>query len=77
MYLREIGKENLLTAEQEVQLSKQMEDGENIIKKAIKESGMIIPELFKVMERTFSRSDPREMELSKKKFQNFLLRGGG
>ena len=27
LYLREIGKENLLTAEQEVELSKQMEDG--------------------------------------------------
>ncbi|MBT3272281.1 MAG: RNA polymerase sigma factor RpoD, partial [Spirochaetales bacterium] len=39
LYLREIGKENLLTAEQEVTLSKQMEDGENIIKKVIKNSG--------------------------------------
>ena len=72
LYLREIGKESLLTAEQEVQLSKQMEDGENIIKKAIKESGMIIPELFKVMEKTFSRSDPREMELSKKEISELL-----
>ncbi len=72
LYLREIGKESLLTAEQEVQLSKQMEDGENIIKKAIKESGMIIPELYKVMERTFSRSDPREMELSKKEVSELL-----
>lgn len=72
LYLREIGKENLLTAEQEVMLSKQMEDGENIIKKAIKESGMIIPELYKVMERTFSRSDPREMELSKKEVSELL-----
>ncbi|TFG58706.1 MAG: RNA polymerase sigma factor RpoD, partial [Spirochaetales bacterium] len=32
LYLREIGKEHLLTAEQEVELSKQMEDGGNIIK---------------------------------------------
>ncbi|RKX91126.1 MAG: RNA polymerase sigma factor RpoD [Spirochaetes bacterium] len=72
LYLREIGKESLLTAEQEVQLSKQMEDGENIIKKAIKESGMIIPQLFKVMEKTFSRSDPREMELSKKEISELL-----
>ena len=38
LYLREIGKENLLTAEQEVTLSKQMEDGENIIKDVIKHS---------------------------------------
>ena len=35
LYLREIGKEKLLTAEQEVTLSKEMEDGENIIKNVI------------------------------------------
>ncbi len=36
LYLREIGKESLLTGEQEVSLSKQMENGENIIKNVIK-----------------------------------------
>jgi len=36
LYLREIGKENLLTAEQEVELSKRMEEGENVIKGVIK-----------------------------------------
>ena len=35
LYLREIGKEKLLTAEQEVTLSKKMEDGQNIIKNVI------------------------------------------
>ena len=35
LYLREIGKENLLTAEQEVELSKTMEQGNNIIKNVI------------------------------------------
>ena len=40
LYLREIGKEKLLTAEQEVTYSKQMEDGENIIKDVIKKSGI-------------------------------------
>ncbi|HPG87394.1 MAG TPA: sigma-70 factor domain-containing protein, partial [Spirochaetales bacterium] len=44
LYLREIGKENLLTAEQEVELSKQMEEGENIIKGIIKQSGVLISE---------------------------------
>ncbi len=48
LYLREIGKENLLTAEQEVILSKQMEDGENIIKGIIKNSGMLIPEFYQI-----------------------------
>jgi len=46
LYLREIGKENLLSAEQEVELSKKMEDGGNIIKRIIKNSGMIIPEFW-------------------------------
>ena len=36
LYLREIGKENLLSAEQEVELSKTMEQGNNIIKDVIK-----------------------------------------
>lgn len=48
LYLREIGKENLLTAEQEVILSKQMEEGENIIKGIIKKSGMLIPEFYQI-----------------------------
>ena len=48
LYLREIGKENLLTAEQEVELSKQMEEGENIIKGIIKKSGMLIPEFHQI-----------------------------
>ncbi|GAB1454981.1 MAG: RNA polymerase sigma factor RpoD [Spirochaetia bacterium] len=48
LYLREIGKENLLTAEQEVLLSKQMEEGENIIKGIIKKSGMLIPEFYHI-----------------------------
>jgi len=48
LYLREIGKKNLLTAEQEVELSKQMEEGENIIKGIIKKSGMLIPEFFQI-----------------------------
>lgn len=44
LYLREIGKENLLTAEQEVSLSKTMEEGEEIIKRIILKSGVLIPE---------------------------------
>ena len=41
LYLREIGKENLLTAEQEVTLSKEMEDGNNIIKGVVLNSGSL------------------------------------
>jgi len=60
MYLREIGKERLLTAEQEVILSKKMETGENIIKDVIKNSGMMIPEFFAVAQKAFSKIDPHE-----------------
>jgi RNA polymerase primary sigma factor len=72
LYLREIGKENLLTAEQEVELSKKMEDGENIIKDVIKGSGVLIPEFYQLAQRTFSKRDPREMNLSKKEISEFL-----
>jgi RNA polymerase primary sigma factor len=48
LYLYEIGKEHLLTAEQEVELSKMMEDGEEIIKAILRKSGMLIPEFFQL-----------------------------
>ncbi|HKL85040.1 MAG TPA: RNA polymerase sigma factor RpoD [Treponemataceae bacterium] len=60
LYLREIGKENLLTAEQEVELSKGMENGENIIKDVVKHSGMIIPEFYAIAQKAFSKIDPKE-----------------
>jgi RNA polymerase primary sigma factor len=66
LYLREIGKENLLTAEQEVELSKKMEDGENIIKDVIKHSGMIIPEFYALAQKAFSKIDPHESNKPRK-----------
>ncbi len=60
LYLRDIGKENLLTAEEEVILSKQMESGENIIKDVIKSSGKLIPEFFTVAQKAFTRIDLHE-----------------
>jgi RNA polymerase primary sigma factor len=72
LYLREIGKENLLTAEQEVELSKQMEEGENIIKEVIRQSSMLIPEFYQLAQRAFSKKDPREMNLSKKEVSEYL-----
>ncbi|MCG8452467.1 MAG: RNA polymerase sigma factor RpoD [Spirochaetales bacterium] len=72
LYLREIGKENLLTAEQEVELSKQMEDGENIIKHVLRTSGMIIPEFHELAQKAFSKTDPRELNYSKKEISDFL-----
>ena len=72
LYLREIGKENLLTAEQEVELSKKMEEGENIIKQVIKHSGVLIPEFYLLAQRAFSRKDPKELNLSKKEISEYL-----
>jgi len=72
LYLREIGKENLLTAEQEIHLSKQMEDGENIIKRVLKKSGMIIPEFFHIAQKAFSKRDLRELNLSKKEITEHM-----
>ncbi|MDX9826861.1 MAG: RNA polymerase sigma factor RpoD [Spirochaetia bacterium] len=46
LYLYEIGREHLLTAEQEVELSKMMEEGEEIIKAILRTSGMLIPEFY-------------------------------
>src|SRR5512146_2693789 len=46
LYLREIGKENLLTAEQEVTLSKRMEEGGQIIKDVVRTSPLIISEFY-------------------------------
>jgi RNA polymerase primary sigma factor len=72
LYLREIGKENLLTAEQEVELSKAMETGENIIKGVIKDSGVLVREFLRLGLRATSTRDPREMNLSKKETTEYL-----
>jgi RNA polymerase primary sigma factor len=72
LYLREIGKENLLTAEQEIELSKAMENGENIIKNVIKKSGMIIPEFYHIAQKAFSKRDFRELNLSKKEITEHM-----
>ena len=72
LYLREIGKENLLTAEQEVYLSQKMEEGENIIKRVIRNSGVFIPELHRLATNIGTRIDPRELSLTKKEMSEYL-----
>ncbi|MDR2808073.1 MAG: RNA polymerase sigma factor RpoD [Spirochaetaceae bacterium] len=72
LYLRDIGRENLLSADQEKELSKQMEDGENIIKDVIKKSGMIILEFYHIAQKAFSKKDLRELNLSKKEMTEHL-----
>ncbi|MDR0463568.1 MAG: RNA polymerase sigma factor RpoD [Treponema sp.] len=72
LYLREIGREHLLTAEQEIELSKQMEEGENIVKNVIKRSGMIIPEFYNIVQKAFSKKDMKELNLSKKEITEHM-----
>jgi RNA polymerase primary sigma factor len=72
LYLREIGKENLLTGEQEVYLSQKMEEGENIIKRVIRGAGVFVPELSKLIANISSKVDPRELNLTKKEVSEFL-----
>ena len=66
LYLRDIGKENLLTADQEVELSKTMEEGNNIIKNVIKNSGIMIPEFFLIAQKAFTRIDIHEAGKTRK-----------
>jgi RNA polymerase primary sigma factor len=72
LYLREIGREQLLTAEQEIELSKKMEDGENIIKDVIQKSGLLITEFYRIAQKAFSKKDPRELALTKKELTEYL-----
>ncbi|MBN2617667.1 MAG: RNA polymerase sigma factor RpoD [Spirochaetales bacterium] len=72
LYLREIGKESLLTAEQEVELSKSMEEGEFIIKQILQGNGMIISEYQRIMDKASCKDDPRELDLSKKEVSEIL-----
>ena len=66
LYLREIGKETLLTGDQEVELSKQMENGKNIIENVIIKSGIIIPEFFAIAQKAFTKIDLHEPGKGKK-----------
>jgi RNA polymerase primary sigma factor len=66
MYLREIGREPLLTIEQEVELSKQLENGKNIITGVIKKSGMVIKEFYHIHHQALSRKDPHQLGMTKK-----------
>jgi RNA polymerase primary sigma factor len=65
LYLRDIGRESLLPAEQEVELSRTMEQGENIIKNTLRKSGMLIPEFHQIVAKA-TRKEPKDLSLQKK-----------
>ncbi len=51
LYLREIGRERLLTAEEEVKLAKEIKKGQRIIEKALFASNIFLDEILKTVER--------------------------
>ncbi len=80
VYLREIGKETLLTAEEEVELSKQMEEGALIISNVIHKSGILITCFVEILEKLntkyedaedFNAKDQKELITEQKRYSNF------
>ena len=69
LYLREIGRENLLNAEQEVELSKRMEEGAEIIKNVILKSGILISSFNDIMDVVNTKFDEEELEFSPKELK--------
>ncbi|HKM06852.1 MAG TPA: RNA polymerase sigma factor RpoD [Sphaerochaeta sp.] len=72
LYLREIGKENLLTAEQEVELSKKMEDGALIIKEVIQESGIMITRFYDIVKTLNTKMEGQEEEYNAKEYKDLM-----
>lgn len=72
LYLREIGRENLLTAEQEVELSKKMEEGAQIIRDVIQQSGIMITCFNDIIQKLNIKVDETEMEFSAKDLKDLI-----
>ena len=73
LYLKEIGNENLLTGEQEVELAMQMEQGGDIVRSVIRESGILISFFAKVIEKMNTRiEEDTEESLSTEELKEFL-----
>lgn len=72
LYLREIGRENLLTAEQEVELSKKMEEGSRIIKDVIQQSGIMVTCFNEILQKLNIKVDETEMEFSAKDLKDLI-----
>ncbi|MCK9347829.1 MAG: RNA polymerase sigma factor RpoD [Sphaerochaeta sp.] len=72
LYLREIGRENLLTAEQEVELSKKMEDGALIIKEVIQESGVLITRFYEIFKTLNLKIEGQEEEYNAKDYKELV-----
>ncbi|WP_433996714.1 RNA polymerase sigma factor RpoD [Borrelia venezuelensis] len=74
LYLKEIGKEFLLTGNQEVELAKQMDSGESIIENILKNEGLVIENYYNLVNAIYSRVDKEEFfkkEKEREKDNNF------
>ena len=74
LYLKEIGKENLLDAAQEVTLSKQMEAGDEVIRSVIRESGLLISIFTKISNQLATRVDEEDDSISPEELKVLLSR---
>ena len=80
LYLREIGRETLMTADEEVELSKQMEEGALIIKNVIQQSGIMITCFSQILEKLntkyeeaedYNAKDQKELITEQKRYCTF------
>ncbi len=69
LYLREIGRENLLNAEQEVELSKRMEEGGEIVKNVLLKSGILISSFKEILDVILAKFDEEDLEFSPKELK--------
>ena len=74
LYLKEIGKENLLVAAQEVTLSKQMESGEEVIKSVIRESGLLISLFTNISNQLSTKIDEDDDSISPEELKGLIAK---
>ena len=72
LYLKEIGKENLLDAAQEVTLSKQMEAGDEVIRSVIRKSGLLISLFTRISNQLATRVDEEDDSISPEELKSLL-----
>jgi len=65
LYIRDIGKEKLLSFEEEKKLSKEMEEGEKIIRDTINESGILISEFHNIIQQILVKQSKDNIDIEK------------
>ena len=72
LYLKEIGRENLLTGDQEVELAKKLEQGSEIIKAVIRDSGIMITRFSNILQTINTKIDDEEGNFSPKDYKELI-----